>query len=304
MILLASQAMGTRFEIAMVEDRDPIRLRAAAEEALAEIDQIEDRLSLHRETSEIARVNALASQRPVRLSVEVFELLSLCLRLSRRMEGAFDPTVGPLMRCWGFVRGGGHPPAEDALAAARDCVGAEWVELDEGTREVFFRKPGMMLDLGAVGKGYALDVAVERLRDAGVAHALIHGGTSSVYGLGVQEDGRPWTVAVENPESEAASTSRLLSTFPLEEKALSVSAVWGKSFQSGTRRMGHVMDPRTGQPVSHTQLAAVSLASATECDALSTALLTLGASWIPCLRQAWPSAKAVVLSEEGSVTYL
>lgn len=296
--------MGTRFEIAMVEDRDPMRLRAAAEEALAEIDQIEARLSLHRETSEIARVNALASQRPVRLSVEVFNLLSLCLSLSRTMEGAFDPTVGPLMRCWGFVRGTGCEPTAEALAAARDCVGAQWVEMDETKREVFFRKPGMMLDLGAIGKGYALDVAVERLREAGVVHALIHGGTSSVFGLGAQEDGRPWSVAVENPDAEVATPSRLLSVFPLEGRALSVSAVWGKSFQSGSRRMGHVMDPRSGLPVSHTQLAAVSLASATECEALSTALLTLGSAWIPSLRQQWPSAKAVVLSATGGVDCL
>lgn len=296
--------MGTRFEIAMVEDRDPVRLRAAAEEALAEIDQIEDRLSLHRETSEIARVNALASKHPVRLSVEVFNLIALCLSLSRKTEGAFDPSVGPLMRCWGFLRGSGSEPSAEALAAARNCVGAQWIELDEEKREVFFRKPGMMLDLGAIGKGYALDVAVDRLREAGVAHALIHGGTSSVFGLGTQEDGRPWTVALEKPEVEAPAPSPLLSTFSLQSQALSVSAIWGKSFQSGSRRLGHVMDPRSGLPVSHTHLAAVSLGSATECEALSTALLTLGRSWIPSLRQHWPSARAVALCEDGVVECL
>ncbi|MBI3868262.1 MAG: FAD:protein FMN transferase [Verrucomicrobia bacterium] len=294
--------MATRFEIAMPEDRDPIRLRAAGEEALGEIEGIEARLSLYLPSSEIARVNALASSEPVRVSSEVFDLLRRCARLSDLSQGAFDPTIGPLMRCWGFMRGGGARPDPAALATAREAVGMRWVELDEARSSVRFARAGMMLDLGAVGKGHAIDVAVACLREAGVVNALIHGGTSSVFGLGSQEDGTPWKVAIESPSTSSdggAGDDRLLAVATLKEQGLAVSAVWGKSFQSGGRELGHVMDPRLGHPVSHTRLAAVSLESSLEADALSTALLALGVDGLNWLGSVRPRARALVLPEFG-----
>ena len=300
--------MATRFEIAMPEVQDPMRLRAAGEEALAEIQGIEERLSLYRPTSEISRINVLAGSEPVRVSSEVFHLLEQCAQLSELSQGAFDPTIGPLMRCWGFLRGGGNTPDSEALALARESVGMRWVELDADRSSVRFARPGMMLDLGAVGKGYALDVAVMRLREAGVANALIHGGTSSVFGFGVQEDGTPWKVAIESRSpkslSDGAGETRLLAVATLQDRALGVSAVWGKSFQSGGRELGHVMDPRLGHPVSHTALAAVRLASSLEADALSTAMLALGVDGLDWLRGVRHGACGVVLPQGGNARSL
>ena len=160
------------------------------------------------------------------------------------------------------------------------------VELDPGNFTVRFAREGVMLDLGAIGKGYAIERAAELLREAGVTSALLHGGTSTVYALGEPAAGETWTVAVENPKtalSAAAGSGQPptvgvapLVTVPLKDEAMSVSAVWGKSFEAGGKRLGHVLDPRSGQPVSGAVLAVVVLPSATETDALSTALLTLG----------------------------
>ena len=291
--------MATRFEVALVEDQDPIRLRAAAEEALAEVGLIEGRLSLYLETSEIARINALAAHQAVRVSTEVFQLLAHCRRLYDQTQGCFDPTVGPLMKCWGFVRESGRQPGPGEIEQAMERVGMRWVELEESRSEVRFLRSGMALDLGAVGKGYAIDVAVRVLREAGIENGLIHGGTSSVYALGHQEDGRPWTIAVEAPPDSGTDSPLLLSALPLRDEALSVSAVWGKSFRTAGRRFGHVLDPRTGNPVQHTQLAAVTLPSTAESDAVSTALLTLGRPGLPVLQSCWPSMRAVVLGEDA-----
>ena len=288
--------MATRFEIAL-HGEDSIRLRAAAEEALSEIEQLEERLSLYRSTSEVSRVNALAAREAVPVSSDLFRLLSQAARLTAASAGAFDITIGPLMRCWGFLNGLGTLPDTASLAAARECVGMQWVELNESARSVRFTRPGLMIDLGAIGKGYAIDLAVSRLREAGVTSALIHGGTSTVFGIGHPPEAEAWQVAVELPSRSAHTASRILAIVPLRENSLSVSAVWGKSFRSGDRECGHVMDPRTGQPVHHTQLAAVILPSAAESDAFSTALLALGSGGSTTLIHHRPEIRGLVVAE-------
>src|SRR5262245_55384650 len=190
--------MATRFEIALHGD-NPISLRAAGEEAFDEIERIEARLSLYRPTSEIAHVNARAAREPVRVSPASFRLLEHAARLSAESGGAFDITIGPLMKCWGFVQGTGQVPTPEALVEARAKTGMRLVELDADRFTVHFVREGVMLDLGAIGKGYAVGVAAETLREAGVTSALIHGGTSSVYALGCPPEADAWKVAIEEP---------------------------------------------------------------------------------------------------------
>ena len=166
----------------------------------------------------------------------------------------------------------------------------------------------MMIDLGAIGKGYAIDCAVEVLREAGVASALIHGGTSSVYGLGHPPGAEAWTVALQGPPEQSdgrqgAGDDRTalarLPTCPLRDGALSVSAVWGKSFQSADKCYGHVIDPRSGEPAGDAVMAAVALPSTTETDALSTALLTRGQTGLPEIVRCRPEARCWVMGAKG-----
>jgi FAD:protein FMN transferase len=158
-----------------------------------------------------------------------------------------------------------------------------------------------MLDLGAVGKGYAMERASELLREAGITSALLNGGTSTVCALGHPPDQEHWKIAIESPP-KAGSTERppLLATVALRDEALSVSAVWGKSFQAEGRTFGHVLDPRTGQPVNGPVLAAVVLPSAMETDALSTALLVLGEAGQEELGGSRPGLRTLVASTDSS----
>jgi len=407
-VRVARHAMATRFEVLLQGER-PGALRAAGEEALDEIERLENLLSLYRPHSDIARINSAPAGCPVRVAPETFRLLERSRDLTEQTLGAFDITAGPLVRAWGFHGGAGHPPDPGQWAQARETAGWSRVILDpsEGTVRFAGNRPGL-LDLGAIGKGYALDRAAEILREAGVSSALLHGGTSTVVALGAPPDTAGWPLALatvpdsgwgdtptkvpgslspppnrgtghlsspgsaadlatnpmpalgetqdkvpgsllprarhtegqlptrrvpqyETPyigtgslspgpagappadhisqhvsdtletlrhaphrgtgtlsagpfSSEQLSPDHSSALVTLRDASLSVSAVWGRGFQDAAGNyQGHVLDPRTGEPVVAARLAAVVLPSAAESDAVSTALLVLGRPGITLL---------------------
>ena len=263
--------MATRFEIALHGD-NPNALRGAGEEALDEIERLEAQLSLYRPGSEVARLNREAHLRPVRVTPALFALLARARDLSAETSGAFDITIAPLVRCWGFMNGTGAMPDMAQVEAARAQVGMHLVELDADNLTVRFAREGVMIDLGAIGKGYAVERSAEILREAGVTSALIHGGTSTVCAVGQPPGDHRWKVAITSPENNAGTPP--LAVVELENESLSVSAVWGRSFRIGEKVYGHIIDQRTGAPAEGAFLTAVAWPSATEGDALSTALLT------------------------------
>jgi thiamine biosynthesis lipoprotein len=290
--------MATRFEI-VLHGANPAALRAAGEEALGQVEQLEARLSMFRASSEIAHLNARAAKEPVRVTPGLFALLQQAQRLSEESGGAFDITVAPLVRCWGFMGGDGRLPRPEEVAEARAKVGMGLVRLNAADFTVQFAREGVMLDLGAIGKGYAVERAAEVVREAGVASALVHGGTSTVQALGAPPGEEFWKIAIETPSPVPDAPPTLLATVPLKEEAMSVSGVWGNSFQAGGRTYGHIIDPRTGEPAIGTVLAAVVLPSATETDALSTALLTVGAAGHEAIAKLRPGMRTLVVSESG-----
>lgn len=222
----------------------------------------------------------------------MFALLEQCAAFSEATEGAFDITVGPLLRCWGFRDEAGCIPSPDAHAAARERVGMRHLLLDADRSSVRFARPGMALDPGAVGKGYALECAAEVLREAGVGAALLHAGTSSVIALGTPEGEEAWPVAIADPRAPGA----ILTVKRLRDTALSVSGGHGRYFEVDGRRYGHVIDPRTGAPTTGPLLAAVIHPSAVIAEALSTALLVAGEMLLPRLRARWPEAETIISS--------
>lgn len=297
-VTLARHAMATRFEMVLHGENES-RLRAAGEAALAEVTRLEGQLSIFRPSSEIARVNALAANQPVRVTPEVFRLLEHAAQLYRDSNGTFDITIAPLMRCWGFMNGSGSMPEAAELARVRKCIGMWHVVLDEAGSTVGFDCDGAMLDLGAIGKGYAIDCAAQTLRDAGVTSALLHGGTSTVYGLGRAPDGKAWNVAIDSPPGAPEAWVAMVE---LEDQALSVSAVWGKSFEHEGKTFGHVIDPRLGEPVANAVLSAVALPSATETDALSTALLVVGLEGHDTIAGLRPGMRTLVADHSRAVS--
>jgi FAD:protein FMN transferase len=278
LVRVAIDAMATRFELVVVADGGgAARARAIGEEALAEITRLEDRLSLFRPSSDIAGINGAASERAVKVEPALFSLLQRCVELSAACDGAFDITVGPLARLWKNATA--VPPAP-ALEEASQQTGWQHLMLDEARSTIRFARAGLTIDLGAAGKGYAIDCAIDVLRSHGITRALLHGGTSSVHALGAPRGEEAWRVGWSGDTGG--------DVFELRDGALSVSALHGRMFSSGGRDYGHVIDPRTGWPAEQSRSAVVTGPASFECDALSTALLVLGADWLPTLRARFP----------------
>jgi thiamine biosynthesis lipoprotein len=268
---LALEAMATRFEL-VLEGDDPVRLQAAGEEALAEIERLDARLSRFRATSVTSALNRGAARRPVPVDGEVLALLGACAEVTAETDGAFDISVGAIVDVWRAAGGAGRQPDPDALAAARAASGMQHVVIDATLGTVHFRRVGLSVDFGAAGKGYAIDRAIDSLREAGIEHALLHGGTSSVHAIGTQADGEPWPV-VWRPDPSRPERREPLT---LVNQALSVSATNGRTFNVDGRTYGHVIDPRTGEPVAGPRVALVRGPQSLTCDMLSTAAVVKG----------------------------
>lgn len=289
--------MGCRWEILLHGD-DPVRLRAAGQEALREVERLDARLSLFDPASVVSDVNARASREPVPVDPEFLYLLGLCRSLTEATEGAFDVTVGPLLECWGFRGERERPPTPEQVEAARASTGMAGVEVDSEAGTVRFLRPGMAIDLGAVGKGYALERAAEVLQDLGIHSALLHAGTSSIYALGAPPGEDAWAVAIRHP----LEPNRHVAVKHLRDTGFAVSAPHGRMLEFGGESYGHVLDPRSGRPVEGQLLAAVTHPSPSIADALSTALLVRGEVLLGALQARWPELDALVLTRgEGVV---
>ncbi len=302
-VKLALYAMATRFELVLHGD-DETDLRAIGEEVFNEILALSEQLNFHCQDSEVSHINAYASLGPVTVEPGLFRLLQEAKLIHKLSDGAFDITIAPLMRCWGFADGLRLVPSPRSLAEAQKCVGMDWVHLDADKFTVQFERSGVQVDLGAVGKGYALEIADEILREAGVTSALIHGGTSSVCAIGSPLDGEFWNIAIEHPDTAVPDHERIVATAKLQDESFSVSAGWGKAFEENGVSYGHVMDPSLGQPVQNALLAAVALSGGTASDAWSTALLVAGATGAAELGKASVESRSLIMLPSSESGYL
>src|SRR5437763_1849994 len=264
-------AMGTVFAIYLYA-QDAQHAEAWFEAAFDEVERLEEALSHYRATSELSRINRLAARQAVTTDPEVFALLETSLVYSRQTGGAFDVTVGPLLRAWGFVGGKGRFPTDDELRVAKENVGFDKVHLDPAARTVRFASPGVELDLGAIGKGYAVDRTVKVLREAGVETALVDAGSSTVYAVNAPPGKNGWTVRVPQP----GDRSKTVATVTLRNESLSTSGNYENFFQIDGRRYCHVIDPRQGMPVQGVLQTTLITSDNTASDALSNAMLVLG----------------------------
>jgi thiamine biosynthesis lipoprotein len=251
---------------------DAERLPRIVDEAFDEVDRIDRLMSHYRVESPVSRLNRAAARQPISVEPELFDFLQTALTYTQESGGAFDVTVGPLMKAWGFFRGEGHVPSEGDLAVARRYVGARHVQLDPAARTIAFDEPGVEIDLGGIAKGYAVDRVAALLRARQVAAALISAGGSSVFGLGAPPGRQAWDVAIEHPVTRGKTAH----TIRLKDRALSVSGSAEKSFEAGGVRYAHIMDPRSGWPVQGVLSVAVLAPSATAGDALDNAFFVLG----------------------------
>ena len=278
-IVVGREAMGCRFEV-VFNAGEVAEATELGCEALDLVDEIEARISVYRETSEFAAINAVAGQW-VAVSAGTYAVLELARRLHAQTDGAFDVAAGSLVRAWGFLRRQGRTPAGDELAVALARSGTRWLELDPEGYRARLTAQGAELNPGGIGKGWAIDRAVEHLAAAGVPSCLVHGGQSSVRAMGIQGPAVPgrsgWKVGLRHP----LRPGRRLATITLIDRALGTSGSGTQFFVERGRRLGHILDPRTGQPAEGVITATVLAPTAAEADALATAAYVLGEAGLP-----------------------
>jgi len=268
---LAINAMGTRFELVLAGG-DPHRLRAVGELALREITECHARFNLFDPGSWLNTINRRAGEEPVPLDDLTFQLLKACQQVYTDSVGAFDITVAPMMHAAGLHRYDVRD-AEDEIDGVRSRVGMQHVQLDHIAKTIRFTRAGIALDLGAVAKGFAIDLAVELLIEHGITRALLHGGTSTAAAIGSPPGQDAWHIKLPNPNN---SPDQIDTTIALNDNAMSVSAPTGRMIESQGQMIGHVLDPRTGESAMTLPFAAAVGPSACLADAWSTALLVLG----------------------------
>lgn len=288
----AHKAMATIYEIFIIND-DATYAQQAAHEAFNELDRLEEELSRFRANSDITRINNLAAHSPLCLSLDTFECLKLAERISQETNGAFDITIGPLLKCWLNPDKTLRAPAAEELEDARRNVGMHLLKLDELEHTVTLLASPVYLDLGAIGKGYAVDVMANLLREWEIAVALLHGGRSSVYALGAPPGTEGWPLSISNP---------MRSEQPPMMCYLCNQAVSGSGLQKGQ----HIIDPRSGQPLAAKRAAWAITPEAAISDAISTAFMSMTLEEISgyCAQHAETRAIIAMTEEEGPENFL
>ena len=241
----SSDAMGTSYSVALY-GYDRNQMLAAMEAAFEEVRRLDGLLSNYRDGSDLSQVNRFAAERPVKVTPEFFDLLERCLEYSRESEGAFDISVGPLMKVWGFYKGSGRLARHNDVDQALRITGYRNILLDAGNRTVRFAQPGVELDPGGIGKGFAVDRMVEVLKENGILSALVSAGGSSIYALGVTDHQPGWEIQIRDPKDRA----KTLANLTLKDESLSTSGSYEKFFMVDGKVYSHIMDPRTGYPAT------------------------------------------------------
>lgn len=280
----AHKAMATIYEIFVVNE-DAGYAQQAAREAFDELDRLELELSRFIENSDISRLNHLAANQPLRIGPDAFECLKLAARIFEETNGAFDVTVGPLLKCWLNPDKTLRTPAAAELEQARQHVGMSLLELDESQYTVKLKSSPVHIDLGAIGKGYAVDVVAKLLQEWDIDTALIHGGTSSVFALGAPSGIKGWPLTLSSPINRQITLARL---------HLYNQAVSGSGLQKGQ----HIIDPRTGQPLQGKHAAWAIAPDAASTDAISTAFMIMEPAAIEDYCQQHPQVRAMIFSAD------
>ena len=255
-------AMGSIFEI-LIAGEEAAYARHAAQAAFEELDRLYRELNRFSPSSDVSQINALAAGQAVRVGLATFECLQAAARIWAETGGAFDVTIGRLMALWRPKDGSAPSPTAEELAAARAATGMHRLELREADYSVAVKADGVRIDLGGIGKGYAVDQMAALLREWSIKAALIHGGQSSVIAVGAPPQREAWTLSLCDPDNEAVSLGKI----GIRDQAVSSSGV--------SPTYLHVIDPRTGVAVTANDNAWAVLPSGTIADALATAFLVM-----------------------------
>ncbi len=278
-------AMATVFEIFILNE-DKAYGGQAAQAAFKKLDLLELELSRFIENSDISKINSLQANSSTRVGPATFQCLQQCAQICKNTGGAFDITVGSLYDCWCKKTKSLQKPSKQELNYALERTGMSLLKMDRKNFTVQVMKDNMKLDLGGVGKGYAVDQMVKLLGDWGIKTALIHGGASSVYALGAPPDSIGWPLTISNP-GESKDT--------LEHIYLSNQAMSGSGLH---QKGGHIINPGTAQPLKDKIATWTIGPGAALCDALSTAFMVMSRKEIKNYCSIYRNVKALIADPE------
>ncbi len=234
---------------------------------------IEAELGTYGQNGEIERVNAHAGVAPVRVGDDALAVVSRGLEYAKLSDGAFDPSVGPLVRLWGIGTDHAQVPQPSNILEALKCVGWKDVVLDQKDKTIFLRRKGMLLDLGSVTKGYAADAVADILKTGGVTSAIIDLGGNIVV-IGSRPDGSPWRIGLQDPADGRGSSIGIAS---LVDESMVTSGVYERFLEKDGKRYHHILDTSTGYPVDNGLVSATVIAPKSfDADGLTTTIFALG----------------------------
>lgn len=285
LLSVSREAMKGNFEI-LFSRKDYPQGTGAAMDALDEVERLERILSVFRFDSRVRYINLTAHEEPVRIDDELFELISRCRRFAEATDGAVDITSGPLWKIWGFAKRDGRIPSEEEIQSALNVVGYRYLELDPEEKTVRFTKPGVELNFGCVGKGFALDVGAKRLRAKDVDRFLFQGELSSIL-----VSGDEWKIGVAHPMRPGKRLAELV----LADEALGTSGSQKQFFRYKGHRYSHLIDPRTGRPAEGVLSVTVLAPNGTEAELLSTAFFILGPDFAEKYCTKFPEISALLI---------
>jgi thiamine biosynthesis lipoprotein len=291
--------MGT-LNVLLLGGVSPAAARRGAQEAFDILARLEQALSRFLPASDVALLNALGGTRPVRVGRDLLEVLALARQGWALTGGAFDPTVGPLLDAWGFTGAEPRvPPAGEVERLAALC-GMDRVIIDEVAGTVRFDRNGASIDLGGIGKGYAVDAMAGRLRALGIPIGAVIAGRSSIAAWGAPPGEERWRFEVVHPEVEGEALAEIVAA----PGAVTSSGAYGRRFFRAGVEHGHLLDPRTGRPARGAKSVTVWTETAALGEILSTALFVMGSAalpWLQALRgegRASPRVSALLALED------
>ncbi len=286
-------SMGTMFDLfAYHASRETAE--QAVDAAWAEIERLDRVMSHFRDDSDLSRLNREGGRGFVTVDPSLHDILLSSVSLSRRTGGRFDVTMAPVLRVWQRAFDAGRPPSDADVARAQACVGAEHIETLAPDR-VRFTTPCTAVELGGVGKGYAVDRALAVLASRGVRSALINAGGSSIGAIGRPPDSDGWPVRLGAPV-----TGHHVAL--LRDASMSTSTQHRRAFARGAGRFGAIVDPRAGVPVQSDASVTVIAANGTVAEALTKALLMTAPDEATAMLDAFPDVVALWMSADGRLT--
>jgi len=282
------------------------KARDAIEEAFSEMERVNVLLNNYDPDSEVSEINRHAGRNPVQVSPETMEALQLAVKYGDISGGAFDITIGPLLKLWGFAQDNpglkGKEPDGDAVMKAKFLVDYHALELtmvkkgNRTLRTAQLKKSGMWIDVGAFTKGYVADRAVAVLKKRGIKNALISAG-GTICAIGTKQNSSPWKVGIRHPRKKDS----FLTVISLKDRTVSTSGDYEKFYKKNGKSRTHIIDPRTGMPVEKVQAVTIIARKGIESDALSTALFVLGPDEGMKLVNSLPGVEALIVSHEGRI---